>query len=136
MLDYQEVITEKVPASLTVFGSGYTIDHQRKKLERDIRAWYGLDWEEYASIRNRMLEDRGSMTMGELHHELVNRIVIDLTGRGFLRLKHASVSNVQFTLTEKAVDQVIMALSKKVRGLPKDPHQALIYLRNLNLLHD
>lgn len=105
-------------------------------LQRNIRTWYGLTWEQYATIRNDLLDKRNTLTVGELHNDLLNRIVIDLVGRRFLCLKHSSVNNVRFTLTEKAMDQVLLAFSKRIKGLPADPHLALIYLRNLNLLHE
>jgi hypothetical protein len=134
-LDYQEILTSKVPKSLEIYS--VSSRSSKRKLERDIRAWYGLSWEEYADIRNEMLDKKEFVTMGELHDTLVKRIIIDLMGRGFLKLRdNSGVENIKFVMTEKATNQVIMALSKNIKGLPKEPYQALIYLRNLSLLHE
>jgi len=106
--------------------------------ETDLRRWYGCSFEEFVDVRNSLLIKRnGKLHQEELHDFFLKKIVLDLVLRGYLyALPNGHFGEVHYTLTNKAVWAVVEALDKQVPKLPDDPYEALVFLRNMNLLDD
>jgi len=124
------------PTLATISRANEDTATEMASIEYDLQRYYGLSFESYAEVRNHLLEKHnGILDQEVLHNYLFNGIVIDLVGAGYLRLQNnCGPNDVKYKMTLKGSSRVIHALGEKIEDLPEEPYQALIFLRNMNLL--
>ena len=136
MLNKEEYITEELPPDLFKVGNKYAnMKKEIAAIKREIRFAYGLSFEEFAKTRNKMLiENNGKLLLKDFHNLLINKILIDLVGKGYLELNKNIVVNqeMKFALTDKAFSK----LEKSNRYCKeKNPFKRLLLHRNYGLLN-
>jgi hypothetical protein len=105
-------------------------------LEEEVRANYGMSALEYVNMRNSLVRQHNNMLPYEtLQEELLNKIIIDLTGRGLLEISPNFANGLSLRPSTKG----IMAVNQAIADGDLCPHEddalfALYYLRNKNLL--
>ena len=131
-MNQNEFITEELPRDLLIQGSKLPIDTDINALEDSIRKAYGISYEEFADIHNEMLLAKNKMMRKiDFHNALLNKIIIDLVGREYLKIKVNINENFKYILTKKAINEI-----NKYDFVDElnDPFQKLLFLRNYGLL--
>jgi len=108
------------------------------ELDKEIRMSYGLGVEEYLDIRNNLLrEHNGVLPYEVLSAVMLNKMLIDLTGRGYLSVGFNPNAGLELSITDKGRMSIVQAMHDgDLAHNEDDPLQAIVYLRNRRLLRD